>query len=146
MKKYIFPLMAAMALASCDTDKELEVIEIPVKPYEINALWMVGNATEADWNIDSPVEMTKTGDNTFSYIGHLNEGEFKCPMEPGNWGGAFIMPTYNGVTIDSKGVASEDITLMPNGSPDNKWNVTESGTYRIVIDGNTHKINVTFVN
>ncbi len=141
----LFALLLVGVLTGCDNDKELNIVEIPVTPYEIENLWMVGNATAADWNIDNPVTMDKIGDNTFQYEGQLNEGEFKCPMEPGNWGGAFIMPVNGGTIINSTGVASEDISLMPNGNPDNKWQVTESGIYKIVIDGNKHKIHVTYL-
>ncbi len=144
MKLYNFLILAAIVLLSaCSNDKELNVVEIPVEPYQIENLWMVGNATPADWNIDNPVAMTKIADNTFEYTGVLNEGEFKCPMEPGNWGGAFIMPVAGGTIINSEGVKSDEIALMPNGNPDNKWLVTESGTYKVVIDGNKHIIHVT---
>lgn len=136
-------LFSILALAGCDSDKDLTVVEIPVKPYEIENLWMVGNATSADWDIDNPVRMEKIDDNTFKFEGRLNEGEMKCPMEPGNWGGAFIMPVTGGTIINSNGVESDEIALMPNGSPDNKWQVTEAGNYKIVIDGNKHKIHVT---
>ncbi len=139
-------LLSLLSLTGCDSDKDLNVVEIPVKPYEIENLWMVGNATAADWNIDTPVQMQKTEDNVFRYEGTLNEGEFKCPMEPGNWGGPFIMPAVNGVTISHAGVASDEISLMPNGSPDNKWVVTESGKYQVTIDGNKHKIYVISLN
>lgn len=141
----IFNTLAALMLlmfSSCDNDKDLVVVEIPVTPYEIPALWMVGNATPADWNIDAPTPMTEISENVFQYVGELNEGEFKCPMEPGNWGGAFIMPTTGGTTISGSGVANDDISLMPNGNPDNKWVVTEAGNYTITIDGNKHKISV----
>ncbi len=142
----IFNTLAALTLlifSSCDNDKDLVVVEIPVAPYEIPALWLVGNATPADWNIDAPTPMTEVSENVFQYVGKLNEGEFKCPMEPGNWGGAFIMPMIGGTTISGNGVANEEISLMPNGNPDNKWVVTEAGNYTILIDGNKHKINVT---
>ncbi len=141
----LIALLAMFTLTGCDNEKELTVIEIPVKPYEIADLWMVGNATPADWNIDNPVKMEKIGENTFQYEGQLNEGEFKCPMEPGNWGGAFIMPVNGGTVINADGVASDEISLMPNGDPDNKWQVTQAGRYRVVIDGNKHKINVTYL-
>ncbi len=139
-------ILSLLSLTGCDSDKELKVVEIPVTPYEIENLWMVGNATPADWNIDNPVEMEKVEDNVFQYNGPLNEGEFKCPMEPGNWGGPFIMPATNGVTISHSGVASDEISLMPNGDPDNKWVVTESGNYQVIIDGNKHKIHVSYLN
>ncbi|MDE6669397.1 MAG: SusF/SusE family outer membrane protein [Muribaculaceae bacterium] len=139
-------LLSLFPLTGCDSDKDLNVVEIPVTPYEIENLWMVGNATPADWNIDNPVQMEKTDANIFRYEGTLNEGEFKCPMEPGNWGGPFIMPAVNGVTISHTGVVSEEISLMPDGNPDNKWVVTESGTYQVIIDGNKHKIHVTYLN
>ncbi len=143
---FIIVLLSIITLTGCDNDKELTVVEIPVAPYEIENLWMVGNATSAEWDINNPVAMAKIADNTFEYEGHLNEGEFKCPMEPGNWGGPFIMPATGGTEISSSGVASDEISLMPNGNPDNKWNVTESGNYKIIIDGNKHKIYVTFLN
>ena len=79
----IFNTLAALALltfSSCDNDKDLVVVEIPVTPYEIPALWLVGNATPADWNIDAPTPMTEVSENVFQYVGQLNEGEFKCPM------------------------------------------------------------------
>lgn len=137
-------LLSVLMLTGCDSDKDPKVVEIPVKPYEIENLWMVGNATPADWDIDNPVKMEKIGDNTFQFEGRLNEGEFKCPMEPGNWGGAFIMPVNGGTIINSNGVESDEISLMPNGNPDNKWQVTQSGDYKVVIDGNKHKIYVTY--
>ncbi len=138
-------LLSSMALTACDSDKDLTVVEIPVKPYEIENLWMVGDATSAGWNIDSPVQMDRVDDNTFQYEGQLNEGEFKCPMEPGNWGGAFIMPATGGTIINAAGAESDEIALMPAGDPDNKWHVTESGRYKVVIDGNKHKIHVTHI-
>lgn len=141
---FFIALFSAMTLTSCETDKELTVVEIPVTPYQIDNLWMVGDATSAEWNIDAPVEMEKIGDNTFQFVGQLKEGEFKCPLETGNWGGAFIMPVNNGTVINSAGVESDEISLMPDGNPDNKWHVTESGTYKVVIDGNKHKVSVSF--
>ncbi len=143
---FLIVLLAVAGLTSCDNDKDLTVVEIPVKPYEIGNLWMVGDATSAGWDIDNPVQMQKVGDNTFKFEGQLNQGEFKCPMEPGNWGGAFIMPVSGGTIINHSGVANDEISLMPDGNPDNKWQVMESGRYRVIIDGNTHKIHVTFLN
>ncbi len=140
---FIAVALSVTALTGCDSDKELIEVEIPVTPYEIENLWMVGDATSASWDIDNPVKMDRIADNTFQFEGQLNEGELKCPMEPGNWGGAFIMPATNGTVINSSGVESDEIALMPNGSPDNKWVVAESGRYKVVIDGNKHKISVT---
>ncbi|MDE5796777.1 MAG: DUF5116 domain-containing protein, partial [Muribaculaceae bacterium] len=58
-------LLSLFPLTGCDSDKDLNVVEIPVTPYEIENLWMVGNATPADWNIDNPVKMEKTDANIF---------------------------------------------------------------------------------
>ncbi len=138
--------LAGAALAGCDSDKDLIEVEIPVTPYEIENLWMVGDATSAGWDIDNPVAMTRTAANTFEYEGELSTGEFKCPMEPGNWGGPFIMPAIAGTVINVVGVGNDEIALMPTGNPDNKWQVAESGVYKIVIDGNKHKIHVTHIN
>ncbi len=142
---FIAVALSVTTLTGCDSDKELIEVEIPVTPYQIENLWMVGNATSADWNIDNPVKMDRIDKNTFQFEGQLNEGELKCPMEPGNWGGPFIMPATNGTIINTDGVKSDEIALMPNGNPDNKWQVTQSGVYKIVIDGNRHKIHVTHI-
>lgn len=148
LKTYTLASAATLLLlaGACQKDKELTVVEIPVTPYEIPGLWMVGNATPADWNIDAPTVMVKVEENVFSYTGHLNEGEFKCPMEPGNWGGPFVMPPVNGTVIDANGVETNEILLMPDGNPDNKWVVTEAGDYSILINGNDHTITATKLN
>lgn len=67
-------------------------------------------------------------------------------MEPGNWGGPFIMPMIGGTIIDANGVEDDEISLMPEGNPDNKWVVTESGDYTIIINGNDHTITATKLN
>lgn len=139
-------LLMIGCLSSCDSDKELTVIEIPVTPYSLPSLWMVGDAAPAGWVIESPTPMNKIDYNVFQYEGELAQGEFKCPIEPGNWGGAFIMPATNGTIINRSGVQSDEISLMPTGDPDNKWLVTEAGRYSVTIDGNRHKIIVTPLN
>ncbi len=42
--------------------------------------------------------------------------------------------------ITTSGVETNEIVLIPTGNPDNKWVVTGSGMYTVVIDGNDHTI------
>ncbi|MCR6722621.1 MAG: SusF/SusE family outer membrane protein [Chitinophagaceae bacterium] len=72
---------------------DIQNLTINIKPFTPYAnIWMVGDASPVGWNIDSPQPMTPTpGDPyEFSYTGPLNAGEFKFPVETGNWGRRFL--------------------------------------------------------
>jgi hypothetical protein len=98
-------------------------------PFE--KIYMVGDASPAGWNIDNPFELTKNPNDPyeFSFEGTLNVGEFKLPVEKGNWGGDFFMPVMN-----YQDLSKTEMKFVPGGSPDNKWKINEAGTYKIVIN------------
>lgn len=100
-----------------------------VPPYA--RLWIVGDATPNGWNIDSPNEMWVDSGNTFVFYYNeiLKAGEFKIPTATGNWGGDFYMPLVNHQALSETGVQ-----LVPGGSPDNKWQITTPGAYKIKLD------------
>jgi len=101
----------------------------PFTPY--TQLWMVGDATPAGWNIDAPVEMVQTAGNPyeFTYTGALSAGEFKIPVSTGNWGTDYFMPPVNHpASTDTNAV------FVPGGNPDNKWQITEAGNYKITLN------------
>lgn len=98
-------------------------------PY--TQIWMVGDASPAGWNIDNPVELTPTPGNPyeFSFTGPMTVGEFKFPLETGNWGCDYFMPVINGAEM-----GSTQMKFIKSGNPDNKWKITQAGNYKITIN------------
>ncbi len=113
---------------------------ITIKPFTPYALlWIVGDATPAGWNINSPTPMVQTPGNPyeFTYTGQLNIGEFKIPVALGNWSGDFYMPPTNHPDINST-----EVTFIPGGNPDNKWQITTAGTYKVTLNQLTETITI----
>lgn len=105
---------------------------ITIKPFTpYTQLWIVGDATPAGWNIVNPTPMVQTPGNPyeFSYTGPLNAGEFKIPVSLGNWSVDFYMPPTNHPDI-----SKTEVVLIPGGNPDNKWQITSAGNYKVVIN------------
>lgn len=111
---------------------DLQAMTVSIKPFTpFTQIWMVGDATPAGWNIDNPTPLTADPGNpyVFTWTGQLNAGEFKLPVETGDWGGDFFMPVLN-----ASGPGSTQMKFVPGGSPDFKWKITEAGTYKITIN------------
>lgn len=120
---------------------DLRATKIYINPFTpFTQLWMVGDATPAGWNIDSPTPMVADGvdPNIFKYEGPLNAGEFKIPTATGNWGGNFFMPA-----IDHQPLSETAASYVVGGSPDKKWQVTEAGNYRIIFNQLKETIKIT---
>ena len=115
-----------------------KTISIQVVPGPVGAtyasLWVVGDATPNGWNIDNPNPMTKDPTNAFQFKFNdiLNAGDFKIPVATGNWGTDFFMPLTNHPKLSETGVQ-----LVPGGNPDNKWNISTAGAYKIVLNIST---------
>jgi hypothetical protein len=116
------------------------IITLKVIPYkyvpittgpDYTRLWIVGNATPNGWNIDNPNEMTvdPTDAFQFKYNEVLNAGEFKIPTAKGNWNGDFFMPPTNHPQLNNTAVQ-----LTRGGHPDNKWEITTPGAYKILLN------------
>lgn len=103
-----------------------------IEPIEVDELYIVGDATPNEWDIDNPTLLDKKSKYIFVYEGTLNTGEFKVVPTTGSWEVPFIRPTANGITVSKDGVASE--TFIYTAGPDNKWLVTDPGIYRLTFD------------
>lgn len=101
-------------------------------------VYMVGDATPAGWDINSPTEMVKNSD-MFTYEGPLNEGEMKFPVEF-RWDGPTYMAEEAGTDITAGGEFTT--VLTPNGDPDNKFKVTAAGDYKLTLDTKNLKLKV----
>jgi len=111
---------------------DLLLMKIDIKQFTpYTQLWMVGDATPAGWNIDSPTPMVVTAGNPyeFSWTGVMSVGEFKIPVRTGNWGGDFFMPLVNNQPLSSRLAM-----FVPGGNPDNKWKITTAGNYKITFN------------
>ena len=115
-----------------------KTISIQVVPGPVGAayasLWVVGDATPNGWNIDSPNPMKKDPTNAFQFKFNevLNVGDFKIPIATGDWGADFFMPLTNHPKLSETGVQ-----LVSGGKPDNKWNISTAGAYKIVLNIST---------
>lgn len=109
--------------------------EIPAQtntPIEAEAVYIVGDATPNGWSIDAPTQLTKQSQYIFVYEGELVPGELKACTQTGDWGVPFIRPTFGGCKISLSGVENAEFTFTAN--PDDKWQVTETGQYRLTFD------------
>lgn len=107
----------------------ITITQSTTPPY--SHLWIVGDATPNGWNIGNPNEMSVDSSNlfVFNYNEVLNNGEFKIPTATGNWGTDYYMPPTNHPPLSSTAVQ-----LTPGGSPDNKWQISSAGAYKIRLD------------
>ena len=127
--------MMPLAFAGCSDEKDIILIEGNL-PIKTNVLYMVGDATPAGWDISNPTPygQSETDALVFTYTGHLNTGEMKCPLTTGNWGCTYLMPVENGCPISRSGVAANTFSLVPGGNPDYKWVVQDAGNYTLTFD------------
>lgn len=127
-------LLMAVALAGCESEKDLVVIEGKL-PIKTSTLYMVGDATPAGWDINAPTPFTPTEEDPllFIYEGPLSTGELKCCLVTGNWDMVFIHPMAQGQEIGRDGLDKETFQMY-SGGDDLKWKVTEMGKYRLLFD------------
>lgn len=127
-------VFAAAALAGCEDEKDLVIIDGNL-PIKASALYMVGDATPNGWSIDSPTPFTATEADplVFEWSGTLNAGEMKLCLAPGSWDAPFIRPLENQTAISSTDI-DKAAFQMHAGDPDEKWRVTEAGTYTLTFD------------
>lgn len=106
----------------------------PFTPF--TTLWMVGDATPAGWNINTPTLLTPvTGDPyTFTYTGPLSVGEFKIPTSTGNFNCDYFRPEINHPAI-----TDTNALFVPHGPAladinDFKWYISTAGNYKITFN------------
>lgn len=109
--------------------------------YEDADLWMVGNAAPCGWDIGNPTPMEHDAvmPGVFVWEGYLNTGEIKMPLATGSWGVDYLMPVVNQSDQDS----DDNVQFIAGGNPDNKWNITKAGNYRVVV--NTYMMKIKFI-
>lgn len=127
-------VFAAVSLAGCEDEKDLVIIDGNL-PIKASALYMVGDATPNGWSIDSPTPFTATEADplVFEWSGSLNAGEMKLCLVTGSWDAPFIRPLKDQSAIGTADIDGETFQ-MHSGDPDEKWRVTEAGSYTLTFD------------
>lgn len=114
--------LTAQKLSSLPDKAELQ--------WQEGMVYMVGDATPAGWDINSPTQMVKNGD-IFTYEGVLAEGEMKFPVEF-RWDGPTYIAEEAGLEISAGN--TYNVILAAGGTPDNKFKVTAAGNYKLTLD------------
>ena len=115
-----------------------------------SSLAMVGDATPYGWLLDNATRFEVSADDSYVFVwsGRLAVGEIKFVCN-GNldWGaGLWFMSTEAGksfVSVQDEIVSFVDLALPENAGTDRKWQVTESGSYRIIINTLTDRMSIT---
>ena len=108
----------------------------------LSQLYIVGNATSADWANEKALEMTKQQDGVFSWTGELiADGEFKFINEIGKWSN-----TFNPLDANTTFVVGTEYNLnfrpMESSPNDFKFKATTAGRYTVSVNLNTMKVTV----
>ncbi|HVY74016.1 MAG TPA: SusF/SusE family outer membrane protein [Puia sp.] len=126
---------------------DVNLVALTIKVSKVEAplyskLWIVGDATPNGWNIDNPNEMKVDVFNpyVFHYNEVLNVGEFKMPTTTGNWGADFYRPLTNHPPITDTTAA---LVLGNTNPPDNKWQISTAGPYKISLNIMYNSIHIT---
>ncbi len=113
----------------------LRTINIKSHKPVTKTLYLIGDATPNGWSAEDATEM-KPVTNTpkaFSWTGNLSAGEFKLITTLGEF-----LPSYNRGENDTKLVLRES-----DADPDNKFIITEGGTYTIKVNLISMAISIT---
>lgn len=106
----------------------------PVEDAPFSKLWIVGDATESGWDIESPAEFTQSSEDPFifTYKGNFNPGEFKIFAGPtGDFCGDWYRPME-----DDFGLMNSAVEQNTGCERDNTWLVTEdtAGRYQVTLN------------
>ena len=113
-------------------------------------VWVLGSATENDWNWDTMPEMTQDAANSdvFTWTGALKEGQIKFPLDKsqGTFVGDCVVAKADNTPIGTE--LDFDIEYIPQNDAtqyDRKWFVSadQAGTYTVRLDFGTKKISFT---
>lgn len=112
----------------CDlANNKITVTKAAYQDHEINhsALWMIGSATPGNWSLGDGTLLVQDAANpcVFTATADLVPGEMKVAV---NKYGGFDQTFYLRDLSDD--------TKMVFGGDDNKWNITEAGTYDVKVD------------
>lgn len=97
------------------------------------SLFMIGEATPGGWSWDKAIEIVAAEGQKGLYVweGDLSAGSLKA-SDVKDFGAPFYRPPFADCEISRSGAASAQMVLTAD--PDDKWNVTEAGKYRLTFN------------
>ncbi len=100
---------------------------------QVDPLYMIGTATAGGWSWDAATEVAAdaANSNLFVWEGELAIGTFKAAREK-DFGAPFYRPASSGVTVSQSGASANKMVFTTD--PDDKWEVTDAGNYRLTFD------------
>ncbi|MGI6313654.1 MAG: SusF/SusE family outer membrane protein [Candidatus Cryptobacteroides sp.] len=115
-------------------------------PYE--TLYLIGSATSVGWELKDALPMTKASDYVQTWTGNLKEGELKFSCDKNlDWFGAWYLASASNkapegveepvIFIDK---ASAAVGAMGIRELDQKWLISEAGSYSITLDQNKETV------
>jgi uncharacterized protein (DUF2147 family) len=117
-----------------------KTMKINISLLKYQNIYIVGNATSAEWSIENAIEMIPDplSPSIFTLQTILKAGDFKMPTAR-----SWSAPTFRPMVAN--GPITETATQVLNaadGSADIKWTVTaaQAGTYKITLDTEKNKI------
>lgn len=106
-----------------------------IKPTSVDALYIVGEATPAkyDLKMSTALQMKKVGSNLYSWVGNLKMGDFKFLINPNSY-----VPSYNRDAQTGQLYYRESF----EDKKDDKFHIDKAGAYSIDLDVENMTINV----
>ena len=99
-------------------------------------LYIYGNATATEWDIQNAAAIQKCGENVYRYTGDLKVGQFRFLTTKLSPFALSVKPAgSSSVDVNTSGFSNGEVAYCRE--PDISWNVTEAGKYRITLDLNS---------
>lgn len=114
-------------------------VAIAYNSSSLTALYLVGEATPNGWSLDraTPMIMDMSDFAIFSWTGQMHRGEFKLMTTTDDW-----LPCYVRDSVDATRMVYRE---QETDYPDLKWNIEQTGTYRITANTRDLTIAVTYL-
>lgn len=114
----------------------IEDMKVTCTPVPYPEVYMVGNATPANWEMNNAILMQwDYVQGAYVYEGELYAGEMKLPLKK-DWNYDTLMPVEAGANP----LEDKRVELVVGADPDKKWNIAEDGNYRMILDVNAMTI------
>jgi hypothetical protein len=113
----------------------VELAPVTTPPY--TQLWIIGDATPGGWDLNNmpPMVESLADPFIFTYTRAFTVGEFKIATAR-DFNAPFYRPTTNDPALSATTVQ------LNAGNPDNKWQITAAGTYRVTLNLHNNTISI----
>lgn len=135
--KWLITDQATYSITLNTKTNTIAIVEInaPKPPYP--SVSLIGDATAGGWSLNamSAMMQSKTDPFIFTFSGALTTGEFKIATAA-----SFSAPFYRPLTNHPD--LSVTTVAVTSGDPDNKWQITDAGTYTITLNERDNTISI----